>query len=139
MDLDWLRRVPPVLPEAPKPLVTLVKRLSVDRDESEYEGVERRSHPRTVLVKPVWVQPLSDAHEPTGEGFSAVSRDISTSGLGIVHTQAVDSPFLGVVIMAEKTRVHVIAKVLRCEPLGPFYDVGCSLEMRVDPNELMDS
>ena len=138
MKLDWLRQVPGVLPEPPKELVSLVKRLSLDRDQAEYTGVERRSEPRRNLVRPVWVQPLSESHEAIEKGFSAVSRDISKSGLSFVHKQPVESSLLGVVVMGEATTLHVIAQVERCEPLGPFYDVGCSLVMRVEPTDSPD-
>jgi len=54
----------------------------------------------------------------------AVTRDLSATGLGLLHTKPVKAKYLRVTIpMADKDKQLTIG-VLRCEPIGRFWDVG---------------
>ena len=96
--------------------------------------VERRSQPRRLIVTTVGVVPLDDAFEPIGESFHAVTRDISTSGLGMLHSKPVTAKYLRVLIPVEgrDEPVDVVMEVQRCDVMGFYYDIGGPLVKRFD-------
>ena len=90
-----------------------------------FEGSERRAHERFVVAIPSTVQPLDEQHVQLGKPFTAVTRDISIGGIGLLHSQAVIAPFLDVRIADREGKQHrFLVKVLRCQPLGDYFDVG---------------
>ena len=90
-----------------------------------FEGVERRAHDRFVVAIPSIVQPLDDRHIPLGKAFAAVTRDISIGGIGLLHSQPVVASFLGVRIAdPEGKQFRFLVKMLRCQPLGEYFDIG---------------
>ena len=89
------------------------------------EGAERRAHTRYVVAIPTCVQPLDDEHQPIDKRFTAATRDISAGGIGLVHTQPVKVRFLGVRLAPPGLEeLDLLVRVLRCEPLGSYYDIA---------------
>ncbi len=97
----------------------------VDGKVLSFEGTERRAHERYVVAIPSLVHPLDANHQPNGRAFNAATRDISVGGIGLIHTQPVESEYLGVKLQSpDGLELSVLVKVLRCVPLGTYFDIA---------------
>ena len=98
---------------------------SCDGKVISFEGNERRNHVRYVVALPTVVQPLDEKLSPSGDSFHAVTRDISVGGVSLVHTYPIQSKYISVEIKPrEGAAIRLLVKVLRCKPLGSYYDVA---------------
>ncbi|MEM8865216.1 MAG: response regulator [Planctomycetota bacterium] len=71
--------------------------------------------------------PVTRRFAPCGEPCRVAIRDVSESGIRLLHTRATNSEYLGLSWSAEtlpSARLQVVAKVARCRALSPFYDIG---------------
>ena len=114
----------------PTELVQFVE--SVAKGSAEHR-IEQRQFPRYKLTCEVWVQPVNNRFEPLGDAFVAVSRDISAAGIGFVHSKAIRDKYLWLRLVAPGgKRMNVIVEVVRCRPLGVFYEVGSKFVAKLD-------
>lgn len=100
----------------------------VGRLAREYflDGPDRRVEPRLRVTLPVNLQPLDDGLNPLGYRSRAVTRDISASGIGLVCQDPVNTPYLSLQLPTPTGEtIDIIAEVLRCRPVGYYFDVGC--------------
>ena len=100
----------------------------VDRLAREYflDGPDRRAEPRLRVTLPVNIQPLDDSLQPLGYRARAVTRDISESGIGLVCQDPVSASYLALELPTPGGDCfEVAAQVLRCRPVGYYFDVGC--------------
>ena len=100
----------------------------VSRLAREYfmDGPDRRVEPRLRVTLPVNLQPLDDDLNPLGYRSRAVTRDISASGIGLVCQDPVNASYLMLSLPTPAGEsLEVVAKVLRCRPVGYYFDVGC--------------
>jgi hypothetical protein len=104
----------------PEAIATFVAHLT-----NQKAATERRASNRHRLAAPVAAVPVDDDFRPVGQPFMATTRDVSTSGLALIHTRAVDAQYLAVELpaVAGKT-MQVVMQVLRCRPLGRFYEIA---------------
>jgi hypothetical protein len=94
----------------------------------------RRRELRQTVALLVEATPLDDASRPTGKTFQAVTRDISTSGISLLHTQSVDAPYLSISLKdTENQRLDAVVEVLRCNPIGPLFDIGGRFVAKIHP------
>ncbi len=95
---------------------------------------ERRGYTRQPTALPVLVQPVDESHKPLGNFFSAVARDLSNSGIGMVCTQAIAHDYLALRLFCGHAKtIDVAAKVCRCRDLGDgHYDVGCNFMTKLE-------
>ena len=112
----------PVLPQPPTELVSFVERQI--RNAQAYEGVERRSERRCLMVVPVLAQPVDEESNAIGAPFALVSRDISPQGIGLVHSEPIDQTLLALQMSLANEEVNVVADVQWCKAFGPFYYFG---------------
>jgi len=89
------------------------------------DGPERRSEPRYKMTIPVLAQPVDDQLEPTGDVFRAVTRDISAHGIGMLSQDPTRADFLALQLqLPSGTDTALFIKVLRCQLLGFYYNIG---------------
>jgi len=97
---------------------------------------EMREFQRHKLTVEVEVHPLNSKFEPVGEGFVAVTQDISTGGLGFIHTRAVNDKLLCISLSEEMWQAHLgqvfVMEVKRCDPVGSLYAVGGRFIGKID-------
>jgi len=117
------------LPPPPPAVIEFVKQLPPVAPEV----ADRRNRPRRLVATTCVVTPL-DAHgEPSGAAFRAVTRDVSTTGIAMLFTRPVEAPKLKIQLPRfGGTTVEVLANVIRCEPLGPYYDVAGEFVQRAE-------
>ena len=110
------------VPEPPAELVAFVKRQI--RDARLYNGPERRSEERHLMAVPVVVQPIDEHSNPTGAPFAAVTRDISPTGVGLVHGESVEAKLLALRMHLGEEEVNLAVEVKWCRAFGPYHYVG---------------
>ena len=87
----------------------------------------RRSEPREAVAIPVVVQQVDSSLEPLDQPFNAVTRDISTGGIGLFHLREMKSGLLKITMTAPEShyRMTLLARVEHCTKCGGFYIIGC--------------
>ena len=89
-------------------------------------GAERRASERMNVTMSVRITPLDDDFQPIDIQNSAITRDISFNGVGLVTTSPVGRRY--VLLTLEPCTgdpFDVIAKVAYCNGVGYYYRVGC--------------
>ena len=85
----------------------------------------RRQFCRHALRVTLSIQPLTEDFLPDGEGFSAISSDISLKGMAFVNPDPIEHDFIR--ISFAQFGIHVIAKVRHNSSIGidyPLFLVG---------------
>ena len=105
-----------------------------------YAGPERRVRERHRVPLPVVAVPVSEDGEPTGDAFRTYTRDVSTGGVGLLHTRPVVSSHLALEISTRDgsgTVLRALVHVLRCRRINNhLYDIGGEFVTRVSgPDE----
>jgi hypothetical protein len=121
---------PPALHDPPAELVSFVERHI--RDAQLYDGEERRSERRYLMVLPVRAQPVDEQCLPTGPPFAVVTRDVSPKGIGLVHSEPVQRTLLALQMFIADEEVSLVADVQWCEAFGPFYYLGGEFVKRLE-------
>lgn len=94
---------------------------------------EMRAQKRFDLGEPMLLMPLDENFEPIGETVEVVARNISTGGVGVLHTRSITAKFAAVQLsMPNGSELKMIAEVLRSTPTGMFYDVGMRFVAKID-------
>lgn len=107
----------------PLAVVDFVRRI-IEASE-EFERHDLRQSRRFEIGAPMLVIPLDQNHKPIGNCFEAYGRNVSAGGAGIVHTRSLRAEYVAVQISTRAGQMlKMIAKVIRCKPLGRFYDIG---------------
>ena len=91
---------------------------------------ELRKDPRHKLTAEVVVRPVNGAGTIFGEPFRAVTTDISRSGIGFLYSRAVTDKYV-CVTFRDGSGTCVILEVVRCRPVGPFYEIGGEFVRRI--------
>lgn len=104
-----------------------------------YHGEEKRSKPRRQVAVPIIVQPLDESMQLCGKAFRALTRDISTEGIGFLHTRSIETRMAAVEIenpqMPDQPKMQILVEIRRCNPLpSALYEIGGRFVMRLDDN-----
>ncbi len=91
-----------------------------------YAGPERRMDPRWLVVMPLPAVRLDGRLQPCGEPFVAISRDVSTTGMGLFHSQGVPlKSLLAVELRTPEGEVmQAVLEVLHCRPDSGEFAIG---------------
>jgi hypothetical protein len=87
----------------------------------------RRGAQRATLLATVTAVPLGRGFEPRGEPFNAIARDVSETGISMLHTRAVNTDRLALQwqqLTSPARTITVVLRMLRCRPTGPFYELA---------------
>jgi hypothetical protein len=105
----------------------------VVRGAEFYVGPEQRTEPRYVVSLPVAAVPVDASLKKSGDVFIAFTRDISSGGMAMYHTRRVSEKFLAVEIKSNcGERMRVLIEVLRCSPVGLFYEIAGKFVSRLE-------
>ena len=118
-----------MLSDPPAAMLAFVQQMKIDDDP---KWVQQRTSVRHALHIPVPVQPMDEDYRFVGEPFLALSSDVSTGGIFLVHTRAVAEPFLAVELSpTEGQKTHLVLEMLRCQPLLRFYEIAGRFGARI--------
>jgi hypothetical protein len=69
---------------------------------------------------------------PVDDAFAAMTRDISKSGLCLVHTRAVRAELLAVELSdLQGETMQLVMRLLRCRPTNRFYEIAGAFLVRM--------
>lgn len=110
------------LQHPPEVVVSFVRELM---DGHQRVVSDRRFHPRNVIELPAVVQPLDFDFQPAGQLFIATTKDVSTGGVALIHTDQVTAPYLQIEFATQEAKaMSLLAKVIHCTPYGQHFHVG---------------
>jgi hypothetical protein len=110
----------------PSPELRAFARRQVSLAVGETPDTERRQESRIRIALPAIVQPLDAEFKPRAERFAAVMRDMTKDGLGLIveNELPVGDMFAVQVQIGKGEDACLLAKLLWCKPIGPFYLAG---------------
>jgi hypothetical protein len=86
---------------------------------------ETRRSKRYAAMLEVVVVPLNEHYGPSGLPFLAVTRDVSTDGLCLLHTLPTPTSALFIEIeRPNETALDVVLNVRRNRRVGPFFEIA---------------
>jgi hypothetical protein len=130
MASDLLSIDPRGIPEPPPALFDFVRKL----DEGASMGPDRRAVRRYPLFTAATVLPLDSQLQPVGDPFKAVTRDISTRSIAMVHARWFNAPMFAVQIpTSAEGHENFLAEMVRCENVGRYYQTVGILKRRLNP------
>lgn len=103
----------------PRELVDFARRQVVNA--KLYKGDERRREIRHPMVAPVRIVAVDDKNQVIGEPFDLVTRDISASGIGLIHSEEITGDRFAIHMSLAQTDVYMAIAITWTAPLGPFY------------------
>jgi hypothetical protein len=119
------------LPPPPEAILRLLRRLAAAEDNSQQH--DQRRTPRYAVVTPAWVVPMNRRLAAIEAPFSAAIRNVSSSGLSIVHTRSTLAPMIAVEFpTGENETRQFVFRVRRCQPLHHFYEIAGPFLIRLD-------
>lgn len=94
---------------------------------------EQRDSERRALAISVTALKLDGNLHPVGEPFRIMTRDISESGIGLLHYEPVDAPYLAIQLpgLAEQP-IQLVTELVRCREVDGYYDVAGMFVTRSD-------
>ena len=96
---------------------------------------DRRHHHRYQFSVPAHVQPLDTRFEPIGKPVATVTRDLSAAGIGLLYSSPIESAYVEVTINSPDGTKRLLVKVLRCRPIGAFFDIGGCFVAKPNPED----
>jgi hypothetical protein len=109
-------------------------------DQTAYGGEEKRGRTRYRIAIEVPAVELDDDLQPMGAPFIAMSRDISTSGICLVHTQRVTAPQLLIRLdNLNGMRVQVVVEISRRRKLKHFFEISGNFILRCNESAVVES
>ena len=95
-------------------------------DQPGHVNGEQRENSRLPITMPVRIFPLTDALELRNFEYRGVTRDISTSGVGLVTADPIDGGFLKLEFEPfQSTPFNLLARVVFTNSSGFYFQVGC--------------
>jgi len=96
--------------------------------DASHAGPDRRNSRRDELIVPTTVQPINEDFCPIGTPFLAVTRNISTLGIGFVHCDEISEELVALHLHESgMTESSIVAEIVWSNTDGPFYDSGAKL------------
>lgn len=87
-----------------------------------------RRHERVRVQARALAVPVDRHFQKAGEPFAVAVRDVSESGVRLMHTRATNAEYLALrwqCATIPYRNIEVVARVVRCLPLSRFYSFGC--------------
>ena len=120
---------------SPDDVFDLINRLLDVADEGPVE--ENRISDRRPIAIPVKIQPLDANHQPVGEPFSAITRNISMGGVGLIANQTINTPIAEVTCAGQFCQQPFLIHVRYSNQLEDFYLIGGNFVVDWGPSPLL--
>ena len=85
---------------------------------------ESRRHPRLPVMMSVLATQLDDGLLPVGEDFTILTRNLSVSGIAIIHATPLDGKLAVLIELPRVGHVQLLLDIVRCEKVGEMYEMG---------------
>jgi ribosomal protein L37AE/L43A len=107
-----------------------IYRFAQQQNEEEGVEVDLRAVERHAFSRTVTVVELDETLTPANEPVVAVSRNLSKRGISLVLNRAVVAEHIVVELGQGDSTIQIIARVTRCNPLGPHYDLAAEFVVK---------
>ncbi len=114
----------------PTELVDFARRQFVNA--TLYKGDERRRENRHPMMLPVQVIPVNSRGEAIDDLFDVVTRDVSPTGIGLIHSELIMADYLAIHLTLAGTDVDMMIEVLWSGAMGRFYGAAGKYVRRLD-------
>ncbi len=93
----------------------LIEDLAATTTPAEYDQSERRLAKRYPLRVVALATPLDDQFRQLGAPFPVLTRDISTTGIGLVHSRPLEVKYIRLDLTGPNGHeLHLTVEILRC-------------------------
>ena len=118
----------------PSAIAAFVKLVTGHR---HFDGEEKRGKTRRKTALPIIVQAMDSDLRTAGPAFRTLTQDISTEGIGFVHTEQITAPFVAVEIenpsQPDKPKMQVLVQRRRCQKIHDrLFHIGGKFVLRFD-------
>lgn len=87
--------------------------------------VERRSAPRVPMIEPLHIKPLDDDFQPAGLAAMALMRNVSRSGIALLHVRPVKSRYLALCqVRPHAVETPLYMEIVRCRQIGSGFELA---------------
>ena len=83
-----------------------------------------RKYVRHKMFAEVVTRPLDSSLQQTSPTFTALTNDVSQSGISLFSTICVRDPFLAISLRLEKELIQKTVEVVRCRPVRGFFHIA---------------
>jgi hypothetical protein len=80
-------------------------------------------------VHAVWVD---ENNEPMGESFDLITRDMSSTGIALIHTRPIDSERMAIRFFIAETEVNLVIEMIWKREMCPFYGAAGRFVAKLD-------
>ena len=120
------------LQDPPRSVQSYIRRLAENdamnaQTPTVLPGHESRRSDRVTCFTTVTAVPVDRKWRPVCDPFKIALRDLSESGLRLLHSRATKAEYLALSWNATQLstkQIRVVTKVMRVQPCGLFYDIG---------------
>ena len=130
LSVHWSMYCPEDIKHLPSELVDYARRQIVNA--TLYKGDERRLEGRYPMILPVRAVAVDEHYHVTGETFHLITREVSATGIGLLHTERIDADYLALNFSVAGVEVNLIARVIWSAPQGPFYGAGGRFDAKLE-------
>ncbi|MBC8351239.1 MAG: PilZ domain-containing protein [Planctomycetes bacterium] len=85
---------------------------------------ELRRHPRRPMMMSIPVVLLDDDLFPVGQEFTVISRNLSASGIAIVHSIPLEGKLAVLIELPVIGHVQLLLDIVRCTQVGDLFEMG---------------
>ncbi len=118
--IDWER-----VPNPPDEMQNVLPQLAECPSHMLSNG---RRDSRIVFKEKAVAISLDNVFEPVGQPFKVITRDLSSNGVGFVHTDQLASELVAITWRGvRRNRIVLLTRPLRCRQVGAFFDVGAMI------------
>ena len=114
----------------PKELVDFARRQVVNA--MFFKGDERRREGRYPMMLPVRAVQVDADNKPLGECFDLITRDMSSTGISLIHTDPIQGDRLAIHFFIAETEVNLVIDIVWSRELGPFYGAAGRFVVKLD-------
>lgn len=95
-----------------------------------------RGEPRSNFCIGIWVVPMNDEHPDVSAAFTAVTKDFSSTGIGVVTNCSITTQTVMLCLPSAGEGRFVQGHVRNCRPLGAgWFHYGIEAVELIDPAE----
>lgn len=87
--------------------------------------VERRSAPRVPMIEALNIKPLDEQFQPAGAATMALMRNVSRSGIALLHVRPVKSRYLALCqVRPHAVETPLYMEIVRCRQIGSGFELA---------------
>jgi hypothetical protein len=87
--------------------------------------VERRAAARVPMIEAINIKPLDELFQPAGPPTMALMRNVSRSGIALLHVRPVNSRYLALCqVRPQAAETPLYMEIIRCRQIGSGFELA---------------